>query len=250
MNFITKHLLLIVVSILLFASCSTDQNDPQKIIDRAINTHGGSLFEESEITFTFRDRVYTSKRKGGDFELTRFFEDASGAAVKDYLSNEGFMREVNGELVEVHDTMANKYSNSVNSVIYFALLPYKLNDPAVIKEYLGEDTIKGEPYHEIKVTFKQEGGGDDAEDVFVYWIHQENYTMDYLVYEYHVDGGGVRFREAKNIRTVGGIRFADYNNYGTEEVVQSLQEYDDLFEQDKLNLVSEIILEDVKVSKL
>jgi len=250
MNFITKNLTLATVSILLLAGCSGDQNDPQQIIDRAINVHGGSSFEQSEITFTFRDRVYTSKRKDGDFELTRQFEDTTGAVVKDYLTNEGFRREINGELMAVHDSMANKYSNSVNSVIYFALLPYKLNDPAVIKEYLGVDTIKGEPYHEIKVTFKKEGGGDDAEDVFVYWIHRKDYTMDYLVYEYHVDGGGVRFREAKNVRTVGDIRFADYNNYGTEEVVQSLQEYDDLFEQDKLNLVSEIILDDVKVSKL
>lgn len=92
--------------------------------------------------------------------------------------------------------MALKYYNSVNSVHYFAYLPQGLNDKAVQKELLGEVVLKGEPYYKVRVTFAQEGGGNDYEDVFIYWFHKQKFTMDYLAYEFHVDGGGMRFREA------------------------------------------------------
>jgi hypothetical protein len=56
------------------------------------------------------------------------------------------------------------YANSLNSVIYFALLPHGINDDAVNKEYLAETTIKDQPYHKIKITFDPEGGGSDYEE--------------------------------------------------------------------------------------
>ncbi len=90
---------------------------------------------------------------------------------------------------------AEVYSNSVNSVAYFALLPFRLNDAAVNKRYIGTSEIKGEPYFEIEVTFQQKGGGKDHDDVFIYWIHQQHFTMDYLAYSFIVDGGGTRFRK-------------------------------------------------------
>lgn len=76
----------------------------------------------------------------------------------------------------------------------------------MIKEYVGEVTIKGEPYHKIMVTFQQVGGGKDHDNKFYYWFHKENHTLDYLAYSKF----GNRFRAAYNIRIVNGIRFADY----------------------------------------
>jgi hypothetical protein len=143
--------------------------------------------------------------------------------------------------------MATRYSNSVNSVHYFAQLPYGLNDNAVQKELLGEATINGNPYFEVGVTFKQEGGGTDFQDKFVYWIHKENYTVDYLAYSYETDGGGIRFREAYNVRYVDGIRFADYNNYKPESLEVSLTDLDALFAKGALKLLSKIETESIGV---
>ena len=50
------------------------------------------------------------------------------------------------------------------------------------KEEVGEDEVEGETYYEVKVTFREEGGGTDFEDEFLYWIHKENFTVDYLAY--------------------------------------------------------------------
>ena len=184
-----------------------------------------------------------------DFVFTRMFPDSLGG-ITDSLTNKGFTRTVSGQPVELTADEDSMYSNSVNSVIYFALLPYKLNDAAVNKTYLGQTSINGEPYHEIEVTFDQEGGGTDYQDRYIYWIHRDDYTMDYLAYRFHVDDGGTRFRQATNERVINGIRFADYNNFGSPEMQHPLEEYDTYFESDTLSKVSEVNLENIEVELL
>ena len=135
----------------------------------------------------------------------------------------------------------------MNSVLYFAQLPYGLNAPAAKKALLGKATIKNKNYYEIGVRFSEDGGGTDFEDEFVYWINTETFTVDYLAYSYATDGGGIRFREAYNERFVEGIRFVDYNNYKPESLDVSLTELDGLFEQGALKLLSTIETEAVGV---
>jgi hypothetical protein len=125
-----------------------------------------------------------------------------------------------------------------------------LNDPAVRKRYLGEAIVKGQPYHKIEITFRKEGGGEDYRDIFIYWIHQKRNTMDYLSYQFFTDGGGMRFREVCNQRTINGIRFADYRNYKPQSGRFELADYDRLFESGKLQEISQIILENISVKLL
>ena len=225
---------------------SEDNITAQTIIDKAIEkTCSGNCYN-AEISFTFRDKTYKSKRLEGAYMLERITNDSTGI-VRDELTNDGFTRSVNDIKLQLADTTALKLSNSVNSVLYFAQLPYGLNAPAVQKKLIGTDTIKGEPYYEVKVTFAKEGGGTDHDDEFMYWVHQKNYTVDYLAYSYAVNDGGIRFREAYNPRIVEGIRFVDYNNYKAEDLSTPLSELDDLFETDKLPLLSKIETENVEV---
>ncbi|MFD2245809.1 DUF6503 family protein [Pontibacter ruber] len=246
----TKLYVAVSMALLLFASgCEPEQPDAQQIIDQAIAAHGGEKYNKGVITFRLRDRQYRVLRDGGAYVYSRTFQDSTGQRVHDVLRNSGFSRTINDAAAEVTDEKKQAYSNSINSVVYFALLPYALNDAAVRKQYLGEATVKGQPYHKIKVTFAQEGGGQDYQDEYVYWFHQQNHTMDYLAYSFKEDGGGTRFREAVNPRTVGGIRFQDYINYTTKEQAP-LERYDELFEAGKLEKISDINLEEIQVSKL
>ncbi|WP_308422050.1 DUF6503 family protein, partial [Hymenobacter qilianensis] len=99
----------------------------QEVVDLSIKAHGGKLFDKILVRFTFRERQYTAFRNDGFFTYTRAFRDSSGH-VKDVLQNNGFYREVNGQRIDLSEDKKRAYSNSVNSVIYFALLPYGLND--------------------------------------------------------------------------------------------------------------------------
>ncbi|MFQ5708130.1 MAG: DUF6503 family protein [bacterium] len=242
---------LLIGAILLTFSLSdcTRKPNAQTIIEAAITTHGGARYTSSVIEFDFRHQHYTVQRHGGLFTYKRIFRDSTGI-VEDVLNNEAFHREINGEKIPLSEKVKSSLSSSLNSVVYFALLPYGLNDPAVQKRYLGEASIKGQPYNKVEVTFRQEGGGKDYQDSFVYWIHKSRHTMDYLAYRFHVDGGGTRFRQAINPRTVGGIRFSDYFNYKGLSRDLNIAEYGRLFEAGQVTKVSDIILENVRVKSL
>ncbi len=129
-------------------------------------------------------------------------------------------------------------------------LPFGLNDEAVKKELVGKDTINDKVYHEIKVTFKQDGGGVDHEDVYMYWMKCRNFTVDYLAYRFFVNDGGIRFRKAVNPRIVEGIRFVDYENYKTDDLNTPLAQLDDLFMNGQLTKVSDIENENINVKIL
>ena len=240
--------LLPLLAFLMFLSCSSWSKEGQ-VINCAIEAHGGELYQKVKISFDFRERHYQILKTPGRFEYSRAFTDSSGL-VLDVLTNEGFRRTVDGKEISLSEERIRAFSNSVNSVAYFAFLPYGLNDPAARKHWLGETELEGQIYDIIKVTFDEEGGGDDFEDEFLYWINKENNQMDYLAYSYHTEGGGVRFRKAINSRMVNGIRIQDYENYMPADKSTPLEEMEALFKSGQLKLLSEIIMENVQVELL
>lgn len=250
----TIHLFFLIGTLIL-TSCKDQKpanlNLAQDLVDKAINAIGGEQFKASEIEFDFRERHYKATRNDWKFQYERIWKDSLNS-YRDLISNDGYQRYINDSLVEVPDSMAVKYTSSINAVHYFSILPYGLNDKAVDKTYLGTVEIKGKTYHKIKITFKKEGGGEDFEDVFVYWIDSETFEVDYLSYSYEEDNNdiGLRFREAYNRRTVNGLSFVDYNNYKPSDSLATVENMDSLFVANRLQLLSKIELENIKVSLL
>jgi hypothetical protein len=246
---------LVILSLTLF-SCkneSTSRNDnllsAEEIVNKAIEVSGGNAFSNSEIHFDFRDISYSAIRNNGLFRLERFFKNDLQDSIRDVLSNEGFKRYVNGNQIIVPDSLATLYAASVNSVHYFSVLPYGLNDEAVNKTLVGEEAIKDKLYYKIKVTFDENGGGEDYEDVFIYWINKNNFEIDYLAYSYNEpDGKGLRFREAYDVKYLKGLRFANYRNYKPKLDDTSLLNLDIAFKNDELDLVSIIELKNISVT--
>ncbi|TYB72483.1 deoxyribose-phosphate aldolase [Bizionia algoritergicola] len=217
-----------------------------EIVKKAIKVAGGNKLDRSSYSFQFRDIQYHAARYNGYYSLIREFHKDSVGFVQDYIDNNGFERYIDEKQVMLADTTAAKLSASVNSVHYFAILPHGLNDAAVNKQLIGKVTIKDVPYYKIKVTFNEEGGGEDFEDEFIYWIQTKTFKVDYLAYSYQEeDGVGFRFREAFNERYVAGLRFVDYNNYKSEAEGVSVEDLDDLFEKQQLKLLSKIKLENI-----
>lgn len=243
-----KYISLIFLSSLLL-NCNQQPKslNAEAIIQKSMEVSGANKLNASRLSFDFRDVHYVASRHKGSYELERRLKD-SGNVVRDFLSNKGFERFVNDSLVKVPDSMATKYSASVNSVHYFAVLPYGLDGKAVNKTYLGDFKIKDKNYYKIKVTFNEDGGGEDFEDVFIYWIDTEKSKIDYLAYSFaEEDGIGLRFREAYNERYINDVRFVDYNNFKPKDKSAKLENLDILFNEDQLELLSKIELKNVKV---
>jgi len=238
--------LVLLFSIFLFSCSSSEKKlSAQQIIDKTILASGADKVKNSKITFNFRDLNYSAIRNNGKFELSRELD-----MIKDVLTNDGFKRLIDGNEAEIDEEMSQKITNSINSVHYFSVLPFGLNDKAVRKKLLPSATIKDKEYYKIEVSFVENGGGEDFEDIFIYWIGKQDFLIDYLAYSFHINGGGKRFRVLKEQCNINGIRFVDYQNYKplTKEI--KLSNLDEAFENDQLKKISEIVLEDIEVELL
>jgi hypothetical protein len=209
------------------------------LMDQVLEAHG----QLGNYGFVFRDNTYSFAITDTSFRYTKLvISDTLNR--KDVLTNDFFQRTENGETLDLSQKDTDKYSESLNAVIYFTCLPLNLDDAAVNKALQADIKINGKPYDVMQVTFDEEGGGTDHDDIFYYWFNKETHIMDYMAYSYKVNGGGVRFRSAYNSRMEVGMRFQDYVNYGAPALTP-LDSLPILFEQNKLEELSKIETEQV-----
>ena len=238
--------LLLCLAVFIAFGCKPEQ-DAGEIIDEAIRVHGGDAYQNKRIAFDFRHFHVVLEQQGGRFRYTRTHLDSAGTRIEETLSNDGLTRTLNGKRQLLDKAQTTKYTEAVNAVAYFVLLPYKLNDPAVLADYLGDSQVDGQAYHKVRVRFRAEGGGSDYQDTFFYWFNQQTHTMDYLAYS----EGGPRFRKAINPQTIGGIRFQDYINYkGNETDTTSVGNYDRKYQAHQLPELSRIEQKNIQVVAL
>lgn len=237
----------LAIAILSASGCAkpTEELSADQIIQKAVNRHGGDNYDNMEVQFDFRNRHYRAKISNGEYVYERTFQSENGW-VTDIWSNKKFKRMIGEKEIQLDREDMRTYRTATNSVIYFALLPFNLDDPVVNRQLMRSVEIKGKPYYKLEITYGENGGGQDFENVYIYWIHQEDFTIDYLAYSFNINGGGVRFREAYNQREVEGIRFQDYVNYTIDKDFPA-QELDYAFTTDQLQEVSRIELENVEV---
>ncbi len=253
-----KSIYFSILLAMIFSGCKTTEsgnntNDIEKnskqsieddILNKCILAHGGEKYKTAKYSFEFRKKQYSFRNNGDQYEY-KVSSTKDGVTSINTLNNLGLTRVVNGKKLSLDEKQINGFSGALNSVIYFATLPYKLQDAAVNKKYIGETTIKDKPYHILQITFDEVGGGKDHDDQFYYWINKDNFQIDYLAYNYQVNNGGVRFRSAYNPRKIDGVIFQDYVNYKAE-VGTPLADLPKLFEQDQLKKLSLIETEKVR----
>ena len=153
-------------------------------------------------------------------------------------SNKGLKRFIDNVPKELSDSLAEVYSSSLNSVMYFFQLPKPLQDDAVRYELMDEIKIEEETYWTLKIYFEEVGGGEDYQDEYRYWINQDSYQIDYLAYNYLTDGGGTRFRKAINKRRIKGILFQDYQNFKPSKKFESLDTLPKLYQKGIISQIS------------
>ena len=176
-----NRLILAGIFLILTACAASVDTDPQSLVDQSIKSHGFDRLTNKSISFKFRKKTYSVARKPDGYIYTRVFKDSLGTIVDELKNSSELVRKVNGSPTSLNEKEVKRATEAVNSVLYFFQLPYGLNDAAVNKQYAGEDEISGVKYHLVSVTFKQEGGGTDFQDEYMYWINQSDNTIDYLI---------------------------------------------------------------------
>lgn len=217
------------------------------IVHKSIEAHGGENYTKAQYSFIFRNKKYSFKNTGDTYNYQVESTTKEGTKITDKLEDGVFQRKQNDALVTLSEKQIDAYANGLNSVLYFTLLPYKLGDASVNKNFVGTTVIKNREYYIIDVNFDEEGGGKDFEDEFYYWIDVQTFTVDYLAYKYNVNGGGVRFRSFYNRKNIGGILFQDYINWQAKTGTP-LKSLPKLFEANTLKKLS--LIENTQIQKL
>ena len=226
---------------------SESRDTAYALIERAVQRMQLAGLDSSAVEFRFREKFFRYQRDEGRYRYERWWTDTtSGERIHDVLDNEGVQRRIDGKPIELSDKQRRAYAAGVNSVIYFAFLPWALLDDAVQARYEGRDTIRGRPLDRIAVSFAAEGGGGDYEDHFVYWFSPDGSSLPYLAYS-EKGNKEPRFREAYNGRLEGGVQVRDYRNYAVpQRGLAHASTMGERFEAGELVLLSLIELRDVR----
>lgn len=246
MILMAKHLLSLLI-ITLMACRQAPETSAGGLIEKTIHAHGWDQKKPALISFDFRAHHYDIQRAAKGIGFSRAILEPKDSLVDRWINYEDFSRRRLGAPVVVSDSMQNVYAQSINSVVYFMQLPLGLQDAAVVASHEGSTDIGDQTYEVLKVGFKEQGGGEDFQDAFYYWIHDQNYTIDFMAYSYQTNGGGTRFRVAKNVQTIAGFRFQDYDNYKPTQHPTALDSLPYLWEAGQLEFLSAIESENIKV---
>lgn len=239
--------LFLLLSLIVF-SCGNP--DPNKIVNDAVLNSGWNNFKNNDIEFDFRGTHYKILHQNSRFIYEKIYVDTTQGIIREGMTNDSTYKELNGLSILLDEPHEKKIRNSINQIVYFNLLPYKLNDAAVNKSFVGEANLSGKEYFKIKVTFNESGGGKDYKDWFIYWFEKETKSMDYFAYYYHVNGASSRFRTLKKKHVVNGFTFYDWENFTSDEIGENIEDYDKLYSDGKLKKVSDIELKNIEVKNV
>lgn len=218
----------------------------QALIDRAIEYHGGSLYEKTETSMVITSKSGSfrliSKTAGGLFDH-RVERVRNGRNQIVRLTNDTVEIIADGETDYYDGEIAEKLKDFVWERVYFPFLPYRLNDPGVIKTDLGEESWDGKLLRKVKVTF--EGGHGDE---YIYWFDPKTARLEQFAYSYEIHGGGLRLRKAFNHRSVDGIVFFDSKNLGVSGR-HDIEVVTPEWAEAELSLISTVTLGEIEVAK-
>ena len=223
---------LILIAVILSCQPKLSSNE---IIEKSIVAHGYT--NTHTFSFEFREKQYSIRRQNGLYTYRKIYGDTV-----EELTNAGFKIYTQQTKTTYTKKDSALSASALNSVVYFASLPYPLNDPAVQAEQLESEKYNEQTYYKIKVTFREEGGGNDYQDMFIYWINQKSFLIDFLAYSYHTNGGGSRFRAVTERQIKNGIFLNNYANYKTESDAILLTDMLAEFSKNALIKVSNIVL--------
>ena len=221
------------------------------IVDRSISYHGGERYEHSQtdLQMCSKSGCYAIQaRMDGGLYRYDVTGTAGGVNRRVLSSNDRLEMWVDGEAATIPTERTSVVRDWAMARVYFCFLPFRLNDPSVLKEDLGVESWNGRSLHKVKVTFAS-GSSTDAEDEYLYWFDPETGRLEQLAYSFTGRPGGLRFRKATKYRRVGDILFFDQLNFGIEGDHYSVDQVDPAFVE-TMDHISTVELQGIKVEAL
>ncbi|MEM6927590.1 MAG: DUF6503 family protein [Myxococcota bacterium] len=216
-----------------------------EVLKDAAEAHGLARDQRLDVAFSFRGTPYRLHLDGTDVRYERTVE-----GIVQRLRGNRFEVLRDGEPLALPPQQSDGLRRSLNSVGYFATLPRPLFDEAVIATSLGRTSLAGRQWDTVEVAFREEGGGDDHDDVFRYWFDPTTHELGFLAYTFTVNDAGVRLRKVIARHDVEGVVLVDWSNHGWNGRGHTIEAAVKAFEAGTLPQLSTIELDEIQVQRL
>ena len=246
-----------VMLIVTFAACVPSDAPPvtgpmlPEIVAKAIDFHGGALYEHSKITLTITSLSGSfqieASQDGGNFEYV-----VTGHVGHD--QSERKVRLTNDTVQEWRDSVEIKLDAEgerrtrafANARVFFPFLPYTLKSKDIHFDDLGLETWEGRELHRMKVTFTL-GTSNDADDAYTFWFDPDTGRVEQFGYDFN---GGLRYRKAIAFNRVGGVLFSDQENYAVNGERVPVDMLSPEYISENMALLSTVTISDITVEPL
>lgn len=223
-----------------------------EVIRRAIEHHGGGLFDGSvtELELCSGSGCYRlSARMNNGVYRYRVAGPVRAGQREVESWNDGLRHWHDGVEQEVPPGDAQRLRDWAMARIYFVFLPYRLNDPGVMQRDLGLERWGDRDLHKVKITFRT-GSSSDAQDEYLYWFDPESGRLEQFAYSFDGNPGGLRFRRLFNYRRVAGLLFHDQENFGVDADGLSVEQITPGFVEGRMRSISTVTVDDIRVAPL
>ena len=251
------HLLFLATIAAALGACtsggSADPTGPAmpEIVAKAIEFHGGGLYEQSKMTLTI-----TSLSGSFDIEVTRnggTFEYVVTNPARDdrperkvRLTNDGVTEWRDGVESELDAESERRARAFADARVFFPLLPYTLKGGDIHFEDKGLETWDGRDLLRMKVTFAA-GSSNDADDAYTFWFDPDTGRVEQFGYDFD---NGLRFRKAIAFNRVGDVLFSDQENYAVDGGKVPVDTLTPEYVAESMSLLSTVVISDVTVEPL
>ena len=244
---------IVVASLAATAACGTSSADPDlpEIVARAIEHHGGDLYEGSQISMTITSLSGSfqidATRDGGRFEHVVTDPARDGRPERRVeLTNDGVQEWRGGQEVALDAEGERRARAFADARVFFPLLPYTLKGGDIHFEDRGLETWDGRELQRVKVTFTP-GTSNDADDAYMFWFDPETGRVEQFGYDFD---NGLRFRKATSFQRVGGVLFSDQENYAVDGGKVPVDTLTPEYVAESMRLLSRVVISDVTVEPL
>ena len=222
-----------ILAILLVAACQSKPEKKQEkpltakeTIAQAIEAIGGtqSFYNKKTVTYDYEYRapegpnaitlvgnetyMFDKERSYATY-TTHTLTGANGKVVEGYNGTDAWVT-FNGKVS--NDEQANGVARFLRKTNYywFAMF-YKLLDPGVNHEFLSDQTVNGQDYKRIKITFGDNIG--DGQDTYVIYVNKETELIEQFLFT--IVGFGVidPFLMTFDYETIDGVKIPTKRKY-------------------------------------
>jgi len=169
-----------------------DVTNPKSILTAVEQAVGGwdALWKKGDVQFDYYYE-YPDKK---DVSVERYVFDNGMSWAKYTTHNVNVMPDTEGTVIQCFDGSSAMVSHEGDTVAdpqvigtaaflrqanyFWFTMPYRLDEPGTIHEYLGQEEVKGIVYDKVKVTYDPAITGKEQNDTYIVYVNPETRLID------------------------------------------------------------------------